>query len=239
MNQVLDLCRRLAMWSGLVGMSAGLIVASCAANDVAMKRSGLHGRLAGAGARYRESGGAMEPTLSIGTRVITRHGVPVVGDVVVLRPPIGAPRELCGHRRRVLMRGGAACDIPGASEGSLDIVSRIVAGPGDEMYVRGGRVFRRGRGGQGFLRERASYATACGDAAACNLPVPITIPAGHWFVMGDHRDAADDGRWSGPVPTKWIVGIATSLECLKRSVRPRVWVRRTVEQGCAGVRARI
>jgi signal peptidase I len=36
--------------------------------------------------------------------------------------------------------------------------------------------------------------------------VAITVPAGHWFMMGDNRGESDDSRFWGPVPTGWIIG---------------------------------
>ena len=42
----------------------------------------------------------------------------------------------------------------------------------------------------------------------CDLPNPIQVPAGHFFMMGDNRGASDDSRFWGPVPRSWIIGEA-------------------------------
>ena len=55
-------------------------------------------------------------------------------------------------------------------------------------------------------READSYIRPCPGVAECNFPVAITVPAGHWFMMGDNRGESDDSRFWGPVPTGWIIG---------------------------------
>jgi signal peptidase I len=56
------------------------------------------------------------------------------------------------------------------------------------------------------VREQDSYIKACGVSQECNLPTPIRIPAGHWFMMGDNRGDSDDSRFWGPIPESWMVG---------------------------------
>jgi signal peptidase I len=34
------------------------------------------------------------------------------------------------------------------------------------------------------------------------------IPPGDYFMMGDNRGASDDSRFWGPVPDKWVIGVA-------------------------------
>ena len=100
---------------------------------------------------YRIPSGSMEPTLAIGQRVlVNRIGMdfsePHVGEIAVFHPPEGAEQEQCGSTTRVKV-GGAACAQPVPQKSSVNFIKRIVAGPGDEMYIKEGHVFRKPRGG--------------------------------------------------------------------------------------------
>jgi signal peptidase I len=163
---------------------------------------------------YRIPSGSMEPTLVERQRVlVNRIGMdfsePHVGGIYVFHPPEGAEQEACGPKPHIITPGGAVCDTPVPKEGSVNFIKRIVAGPGDEIYIEEGHVFRKAVGTSQFVREKDSYIKACGESSGeCNFPEPIKIPAGHWFMMGDNRGDSDDSRYWGPVPTGWIIGQA-------------------------------
>jgi signal peptidase I len=165
---------------------------------------------------YRIPSGSMEPTLKVGQRVlVNRIGMdfsdPHVGEIAVFHPPKGAEQEECGPTPHVVKLGGAACSQPIAQqESSVNFIKRVVAGPGDEIYIKEGHVFRKTAGSSQFLREKDSYIRECGTSPECNFPTPIKIPAGHWFMMGDNRGESDDSRFWGPVPTGWIIGQAVA-----------------------------
>jgi signal peptidase I len=154
---------------------------------------------------YRIPSGSMKPTLAEGQRVlVNRIGMrlngPHVGEIVVFHPPKNADNEVCGPTPHMVNPGGAACSQPEPNESSTNFIKRVVAGPGDVIYIKEGHVYRNGK------READSYIRECGGVPECNFPKPITIPAGHWFMMGDNRGESDDSRFWGPVPTKWIIG---------------------------------
>ena len=160
---------------------------------------------------YRIPSGSMEPTLSIGQRVLvnrigTHFGEPHVGEIAVFHPPRDAQQEVCGPSPHVVKIGGAACAEPESESSSVNFIKRIVAGPGDEIYIKEGHVWRKGARDAGFVREKDSYVRECGPSPECTFPVPIKIPPGHWFMMGDNRGESDDSRFWGPVPTGWIIG---------------------------------
>ncbi len=161
---------------------------------------------------YRIPSGSMEPTLSVGQRVlVNRIGMdfsePHVGEIAVFHPPEGAEQEQCGPTPHVITLGGAACSTPIPKEDAgVNFIKRVVAGPGDEIKIEAGHVFRKAAGKSSFVREKDSYIRACGASEECNFPTPIKVPPGHWFMMGDNRGESDDSRFWGPVPTGWVIG---------------------------------
>ena len=162
---------------------------------------------------YKIPTGSMEPTLIEGQRVLVNRiamdfGEPHVGGIYVFHPPRVARAQECGPIPHQITLGGAACTQPVPEESSENFVKRLVAGPGDEIYIKKGHVYLKTPGSSHYVREKDSYIKACGVSQECNLPTPIGIPAGHWFMMGDNRGDSDDSRYWGPVPTSWIIGQA-------------------------------
>ncbi len=162
---------------------------------------------------YRIPSGSMEPTLAVGQRVLvnrlaTDFSKPHVGEIAVFHPPEGAEQQQCGPTPHPITFGAAACSQPVPKEASVTFIKRIVAGPGDEIYVKEGHVYRKAAGTTRFVAEKDPYIKACGSSLECTFSTPIRIPAGHWFMMGDNRGDSDDSRFWGPVPTGWIIGQA-------------------------------
>ncbi len=165
---------------------------------------------------YRIPSGSMEPTLAVGQRVLvnrigTDFSNPHVGEIAVFHPPEGAEQEQCGPEPHTVKLGVEACAQPVPKQDSgVNFIKRIVAAPGDEIYISGGHVFRKAAGTTQFVAEKDSYIRPCGSSPECSFPKPIKIPAGHWFMMGDNRGESDDSRFWGPVPTGWIIGPAVA-----------------------------
>jgi signal peptidase I len=154
---------------------------------------------------YQIPSQSMEPTLDVGQRVLVNRFLyhftdPSPGDIVVFHPPKGADNGTeCGasHGPR------EACPRPTPAKSSQNFIKRIVAGPGDTLSVRDGHPVVNG-----VEKTEESYIRPCGAATACNLPKPIKIPPGYYFMMGDNRGESDDSRFWGPVPRGWIIGKA-------------------------------
>jgi signal peptidase I len=154
---------------------------------------------------YQIPSQSMEPTLDVGQRVLVNRfqyhfGDPGIGDIVVFHPPAGADLGTeCGAPHGPQ----EACSRPTKAESEQNFIKRIVAGPGDTLAVRNGHPVVNG-----VEKADEPFTLPCGNGGACNLPKPITIPADHYFMMGDNRGASDDSRFWGPVPREWIIGKA-------------------------------
>jgi signal peptidase I len=154
---------------------------------------------------YRIPSESMVPTLQVGQRVLVnrvsgRLGDPDVGDIVVFHPPEGAEQDnMCGEGQPP---EGAACDKPTSERADVNFIKRVVAGPGDQISIRNGRVILNGK------PQKEPFIAPCGGGEGCDFPRTITIPADHYFMMGDNRGSSDDSRFWGPVPRKWIIGPA-------------------------------
>jgi signal peptidase I len=154
---------------------------------------------------YRIPSASMVPTLQVNQRVLVnrvsgRLSDPDVGDIVVFHPPEGAESDnMCGGGPPP---EGEACDKPTSEKAKVNFIKRVVAGPGDKISIRNGRVILNGK------LQKESFIAPCGGGEGCDFPRTITIPADMYFMMGDNRGSSDDSRFWGPVPRKWIIGPA-------------------------------
>jgi signal peptidase I len=154
---------------------------------------------------YRIPSGSMIPTLEISQRVLTNRldTSPSVGDIIVFHPPAGADPQpaVCGNPNQGTGHP-QPCGRPTANESSQTFIKRVVGLPGDRIQIINGHVYRNG------VREKDSYIEPCTAGEDCNFPSPIVVPAGDYFMMGDNRGDSDDSRYWGPVPKKWLIGVA-------------------------------
>ena len=145
----------------------------------------------------------MEPTLGVGSHVWAKPQTsnPGIGEIVVFHPPNGASlteqSPVCGPVDHVVKFGGAACAEPVAGSERAKFIKRVIAGPGDAIYIKEGHVYRKPAGSDQFEREGDSYTNPCGASPECDFPTPIKIPPEHWFLLGDNRGESDDSRLLG------------------------------------------
>ncbi len=141
--------------------------------------------------------GSMLPTLQIGDRIIVDklsyrlHDVHR-GDIVVFaRPPL-------------------------EDQEYADLVKRVIGLPGETISSKDGAVYINGKKlNEPWLPPGPdSYTGAlAGDDPhpQFDLPGPVKIPAGEYFVMGDNRTDSEDSRYFGPIPKSLIVGRAVAV----------------------------
>jgi len=159
---------------------------------------------------YRIPSGSMEPTLDVGQRILANRMInhPSLGDIVVFHPPSGANSLLgtCGVADEGESQSGhffpRACDVPTPTASRQTFIKRVVGVPGDRISIADGHVMRNG------VREKDTYIHPCGGGPECKFPQTIVVPPGDYFMMGDNRGTSDDSRYWGPVPDKWVIGVA-------------------------------
>ena len=83
----------------------------------------------------------------------------------------------------------------------MNFIKRVVAGPGDKLSIDGGHVILNGEP----QAEPLHRPVRIGRRTATSRGT-VTIPADHYFMMGDNRGSSDDSRFWGPVPRDWIIG---------------------------------
>ena len=154
---------------------------------------------------YRIPSPSMVPTLVEGQRILVnrignRFGDPSVGDIVVFHPPAGAENgDQCGEQPAA----GRGLRHADARSRRRQLRQAGGGGPGGQALDRG-----RPRHPQRQAPVGAVHPAVRRQGSDCDFPKTITVPADHYFMMGDNRGASDDSRFWGPVPRDWIIGNA-------------------------------
>ncbi len=159
---------------------------------------------------YRIPSPSMVPTLAVGQRVLTNRLFvhPGVGDIVVFHPPHGADGDspVCGAPNEGANPNGGMfprpCGTPTPQESTQTFIKRVVGLPGDRIQIINGHVIRNG------VPEKDPYIVQCAGSSSCTFRTAITVPPGDYYMMGDNRPDSDDSRFWGPVPDKWLIGVA-------------------------------
>ncbi|KAA0888577.1 signal peptidase I [Pusillimonas sp. ANT_WB101] len=183
---------------------------------------------------FRIPSGSMLPTLKDGDLILVNKfqygvrlpiidqkivnlGTPERGDVVVFRYPVdpsidyikrvvGLPGDVVQYKNKVLSINGQ--EIQHLRDGDFFEPDRsaYVGRYTEQLGKTSHRILLNKRAPQDFMaisnypyRENCEYLN---DGVRC------TVPAGHYFMMGDNRDNSLDSRYWGFVPDKNLVGRA-------------------------------
>jgi len=124
-------------------------------------------------------GQSMEPTLEDSDRLFVNRAV------YLLHPPARGDIVILKNPRD-------------RREGKY-LVKRIIGIPGDQVEIRNNRLYVNGE----LYDDPSAWAPVpAGDYG------PLTVPVGHYFVLGDNRGNSLDSRYFGLVPERLVKGRA-------------------------------
>ena len=136
---------------------------------------------------FEVKGESMYPTLHDSEYLITniinlRFSDPNLGDIVVFKAP---------------------------NDPSKDFIKRVIGGAGDKVGLEDGNVYLNGK----LLDERDYLDPDIKTYGGSFLKdgEEVTVPQGHFLVLGDNRPFSSDSREWGFVPKKNIIGISSFL----------------------------
>jgi signal peptidase I len=143
--------------------------------------------------------GSMEPNLLVGDHLL-------VNKFIFGPATSGLERTLLPMRR---VERGEVLVFKFPEDPERDFIKRVIGLPGETLEYKDQRVFING---MPLIEPYAHYQLpATGEGASSDPRVhygPVTIPAGHYFMMGDNRDDSQDSRYWGFLPASYVKGRA-------------------------------
>jgi signal peptidase I len=127
----------------------------------------------------------------------------LVGDFLLVNRFLYAPTSFEIEKKLLPtreVRRGEIVVFKHPPQPEIDFIKRVIALPGETVEIRRGRPLIDGRPlDEPYINELYRLADSYG---------PVEVPAGQYFVMGDHRNSSRDSREWGFVPAELIKGRA-------------------------------
>jgi signal peptidase I len=145
--------------------------------------------------------GSMKPNLLVGDHLLVNK---------FIFAPTASPIEKALLPMREVRRGDILV-FKFPEEPERDFIKRTIGLPGEILELRNQTVFING---EPLTEPYAHYLfppSEQGQADGFDLRRkygPVTVPAGHYFMMGDNRDDSQDGRFWGFLPESYVKGRA-------------------------------
>ncbi|GAB4282517.1 MAG: hypothetical protein Kow0092_37520 [Deferrisomatales bacterium] len=150
---------------------------------------------------FKIPSGSMLPTLQIGDHLL------VSKFLYGIRIPYTGKRVF---RIRAPRRGDIVVFAYPVDD-SKDFIKRVIGEPGDRVEIRNKRVLINGKPIDDPWGAHVDSATLPAGFERRDNFGPVTVPEGHYFVMGDNRDRSYDSRFWGFVEDARIRGKAFIL----------------------------
>ena len=138
----------------------------------------------------------------------------LVGDHLLVNKFIFAPTAFPWERALLPMRPIQRGDImvfKFPEEPERDFIKRTIGLPGDTVELKNQTVYVNG---QALTEPYAHYLFPPADETRTDgfdirrKYGPVTVPEGHYFMMGDNRDDSQDSRFWGFLPQSYVKGRA-------------------------------
>ncbi len=110
---------------------------------------------------------------------------------------------LVTHGEANLKRGDIVVTNVLEGQQPIELVKRVIGMPGDVIEIRDDVAYVNGQ------REPNRGQVIVPELSESRLP--ITVPSGSMYVMGDNRSVSEDSRHLGPVPVSGLKGRAASI----------------------------
>jgi signal peptidase I len=148
--------------------------------------------------------GSMEPNLLVGDHLLVNK--------FVFAPTLSPVERVLLPMREV--RRGDVVVFKFPEEPERDFIKRVIGLPGDTVEMRQRQVFVNGTK---IDEPYAHYLFPQGEGdESATFDVrerygPVTVPANHYFMMGDNRDNSQDSRYWGFLPAHYVKGRALMI----------------------------